>query len=322
LFSESQFEERINSNQQDPSGFQHVPERYRDDPIEWSPARSLVTGQTRFLPSAAVYLGFTGNGSRFCKGDSNGLASGNCLEEAILQGFLELVERDAVALWWYNRVQRPGVDLGSFENPLVSATEDLYAGLDRHLWVLDLTTDLGIPSFAALSAVFDGEREDIIFGFGSHLDAELALMRALSELNQMLPTILPSMEERRRQLLPEFEHAIAWWETARLKDHPYLSASTGKPSKNFGEYTRPDHGDILEAVEECVGRANRAGLDVLVHDLTRSDIGFPVVRVMVPGLRHFWRRLAPGRLFDIPVQLGWLEEALPEESMNPVSMFV
>jgi ribosomal protein S12 methylthiotransferase accessory factor len=47
-----------------------------------------------------------------------------------------------------------------------------------------------------------------------------------------------------------------------------------------------------------------------------------VARVFAPGLRHFWRRLGPGRLYDVPVTLGWLEEAHGENDLNPISMFV
>jgi oxazoline/thiazoline synthase len=31
-----------------------------------------------------------------------------------------------------------------------------------------------------------------------------------------------------------------------------------------------------------------------------------VVKVVVPGLRSFWARFAPGRLYDVPVRLGRL----------------
>ena len=80
--------------------------------IDWTPVWSLTTHESRYLPTAFCYFnGPQPDGEPFCIGDSNGNAAGNTLEEAILQGFLELVERDAVALWWYNRVQRPEVDL-------------------------------------------------------------------------------------------------------------------------------------------------------------------------------------------------------------------
>ena len=68
----------------------------------------------------------------------------------------------------------------------------------------------------------------------------------------------------------------------------------------------------------CVAIAERQGLDFLVLDQTRPDIEVPVVRVIVPGLRHFYRRFGPGRLYDVPVKLGWLEQPLKEEELNPI----
>jgi ribosomal protein S12 methylthiotransferase accessory factor len=67
-----------------------------------------------------------------------------------------------------------------------------------------------------------------------------------------------------------------------------------------------------------VNLARRAGLDFLVLDQTRPDIEVPVARVIVPGLRHFYRRFAPGRLFDVPVKLGWRDQPLPENELNPL----
>jgi oxazoline/thiazoline synthase len=58
-----------------------------------------------------------------------------------------------------------------------------------------------------------------------------------------------------------------------------------------------------------------------VLDQTRPDIGLSVVTVIVPGMRHFWRRLAPGRLYDVPVVLGWLPVPLSETQLNPLSIF-
>jgi oxazoline/thiazoline synthase len=46
------------------------------------------------------------------------------------------------------------------------------------------------------------------------------------------------------------------------------------------------------------------------------------VRVVVPGLRHPWKRLAPGRLYDVPVKLGWLDKPRAEPEMNPLVCFI
>ena len=60
---------------------------------------------------------------------------------------------------------------------------------------------------------------------------------------------------------------------------------------------------------------------MIVVQHTRPGIGFPVARVVVPGLRHFWQRLAPGRLYDVPVTLGWLQRPLTEPELNPIPFF-
>jgi ribosomal protein S12 methylthiotransferase accessory factor len=59
-----------------------------------------------------------------------------------------------------------------------------------------------------------------------------------------------------------------------------------------------------------------------VLDQTRPDVGLPVVKVLAPGLRPFWARFAPGRLFDVPVRLGRLAAPTPHEGLNPFPMFL
>lgn len=74
--------------------------------------------------------------------------------------------------------------------------------------------------------------------------------------------------------------------------------------------------------ETLVERLVRADVEVLVVDQSRRDIGLAVCRVLAPGLRHFWRRTAPGRLYDVPVELGWVEEPRAEGDLNRWSVFI
>ena len=101
-------------------------------------------------------------------------------------GFLELVERDAYAIWWYNRLQRAEVDLDKFDDTYIRDLKNQFAETGHRLWVLDVTSDLGIPSFVAVTHWMDHGRENIEFGSGAHFDARIALLRALTELNQFL----------------------------------------------------------------------------------------------------------------------------------------
>ena len=81
-----------------------------------------------------------------------------------------------------------------------------------------------------------------------------------------------------------------------------------------------DKDDIYDDVLTCVKIAQEAGMETLVLDQTRPDIELKVVKVIVPGLRHFWSRFGKGRLYDVPVKMGLLSAALQEEEMNSVPM--
>lgn len=290
--------------------------------IEWAPVWSLTHNEVKYMPASFCYFGHPDSTRYFfCAGDSNGTSAGNTLEEAILQGFLELIERDSVALWWYNRVQRPSVDLDSFHLPYLKALKAYYQGLNRDLWVIDITADLQIPAFAAVSRRVDSPVEDITVGFGAHLDAKIALLRAITELNQFLPAVTHRNEDgSTRYNFPDTE-AVDWWKTATIANESYLLPNPHLAAKRLQDYPRLASDDLKQDVETCVEIARQAGLETLVLDQTRPDIGMNVCRVIVPGLRHFWRRLGPGRLYDVPVKLGWLSEPTPEESLNPYSIF-
>jgi ribosomal protein S12 methylthiotransferase accessory factor len=320
LFSDRQYHERHERNAVG-SRFSFIPEPF--DPaaeIEWSPVWSLTRSQVRYLPTAFCYYDYPEPPERtFCIACSNGCAAGNTLEEAILQGFLELVERDGVALWWYNRVQRPAADLASFEEPYLDRLAAFLRERGRAFWALDLTTDLGIPVFATVCRRTAAPREQIVLGFGAHLDARIALLRAVTEMNQMLSS--PLLEAGAKTDPHADPETARWLATATIANQPYLVPADA-PRTTPASYPRTWTDDVLGDVEECRARVEREGLEVLVLDQTRPEIGLPVAKVIVPGLRHFWTRFAPGRLYTVPVRLGWLEHPRTEDELNPIPMFL
>ena len=276
--------------------------------IEWSPVWSLRDKRFKYLPTGLLYFFYRGSGQTST--DSNGCAAGNTLEEAIVQGFLELVERDAYAIWWYNRLQRASVDLGQFDDSYIRDLQTQLADAGRQLWVLDVTSDLGISCFVAVLHWMHNSQENIEFGSGAHFDARIALLRALTELNQFLSIGLMGGGTGEKSTLDGST-------PLRLRDHPFLMPSenlVAQPHSSF-KFGRLD---AREQVTTCVELAKREGLDFLVLDQTRPDIGVPVVRVIVPGMRHFYRRFAPGRLYDVPVKLGLRDRPLSENELNPI----
>jgi len=306
LFSDAQYQ----SPEDEPDDSHQVPVPF--DPsrkMDWTPVWSLRDQRFKYLPTSLMYF-FYGGGPGTYQADSNGCAAGNTLQEAIVQGFLELVERDAYAIWWYNRLQREELDLSQFDDSYVRDLHRQLADEGRRLWVLDITSDLGVPTYVAMLHWIQNGHENIEFGSGAHFDSRIALLRTLTELNQFLSIGLMGGGTGEKPSLDRVN-------PLRLKDHPFLTPS-GKPA------APPDSGskfgpleNTLQQVEACVGIAKRAGLDFLLLDQTRPDVEVPVVRVIVPGLRHFYRRFAPGRLYDIPVKLGLRDQPALESELTP-----
>jgi oxazoline/thiazoline synthase len=308
LFSDTQYRRRF-----EPVHDHHaMPTPDPFDPsaeIDWSPVWSLRDERFKYLPTSFLYFFYEGPGQ--IHADSNGCAAGNTLEEAIVQGFLELVERDSYAIWWYNRLQREELDISQLSDPYVRELRSRLADTGRKLWVLDITHDLGIPSYVALSHSVENGEDFVEFGSGSHFDARIALLRALTELNQFLSIGLMGMRDQGSLS----EDGTAPW---RLEEQSYLLPN-GRPSMTQVDFNATFGVlDAREQVMACVNLAKREGLDFLVLDQTRPDIGVSVARVIVPGLRHFYRRFAPGRLYDVPIKLGWLDRPVLESKLNPL----
>ena len=302
LFSEAQFQARHEPAEDDSHP---IPDPI--DPsakIEWSPAWSLRDQRFRYLPTGLCYFFY-----RDFHADSNGCAAGNTLQEAIVQGFLELVERDAYAIWWYNRLQRSAVDLDEFDDSYIRDIKTQFTGAGRRLWVLDVTNDLGVPTYVTILHWIKDGQENIEFGSGAHFDRRIALLRSLTELSQFLSIGLMGGGNGDKSSLDGVT-------PLRLENYPFLIPA-GRPTvaPKLGINVLLD--SARDQVEACVEIARRAGYDFLVLDQTRPDVEVPVARVIVPGLRHFYRRLGQGRLYDVPVKLGLLDRPLPEDELTP-----
>lgn len=316
LYDERQFDHRLEWNATH-APFQHVSSRFDSDAVlDWTPVWSMSEERHRLLPTGMLYFGAPGQG--YMTADSNGNAAGSSMEDAVLQGLLEVVERDAVALWWYNRTRQPAIDLAAFDDKWTAETRRVHAGLGRAVWALDLTSDIGVSVIVALSRRVDGAAEDIVMGFGAHLDPRVALRRALSELNQMMPAVV---DARAGEYDCDDPDAVHWWRTATVGNQPYLTRDPAIRPRVPEDYPYSPSSDLLTDVTMVRQRVEDSGHRVLVLDQTRPDIGLPVVKVIVPGLRHFWSRFAPGRLFDVPVRLGRLASPTRYDDLNPLPMF-
>jgi ribosomal protein S12 methylthiotransferase accessory factor len=326
LYSDKQYLERLAWNETCPHDVQRVPIPFDErEPVEWSPVWSLTHDCVKYLPTGLCYHGYPLAKSPSCWAETNGTAAGNCLEEAILQALFELIERDAVSIWWYNRLRCPRVDLDSFDDPYIREVEAYLARFDRDLWVLEVTMDIPVPVFVACSSRTSRRTEDIILGCGAHLDAKVALRRAITEMNQNLPSV-SAFDANGDTVFPvpetDFDRVVIdWYHAATKQNQAYLTPSSAPP-RGLSSYTPSCSDDVLADVTMCQKLLQSKGLEVLIQNQTRPEARMPVVKVFVPGLRPVWRRVAPGRLYTVPVELKLRHETIEESLVNPIFFFL
>jgi bacteriocin biosynthesis cyclodehydratase domain-containing protein len=317
-FSDRQYAERDSWNEVNDEPHAWVPKPLDEElTIDWVPVRSLTQPHTRFVPAAYCYYGHPDLRHMFCSSDSNGCAAGGTTTEAIAHALLELIERDAAAIWWYNKVRRPEADLDSFSLPIVRQLRETYRRQGRVFWALDLTTDLEIPVIAAISACVEHPVEDIIYGFGSDLDLSAAVTKALLEMNQSLLGVFKTAPAGVTRYRTDRPSARRWYQSATRANQPHLSPDPDRPVKSFSEYFRTPNDDWRDDVLHCTERLRLAGVEAFFLDQTRPDIGLPVSRLIAPGLCHFWRRFGTRRLYEVPVRMGWQEAPTAESDLNP-----
>ncbi len=255
----------------------------------WVEGFDLLVQEPTWVPYEVVHSDYTlpfPPGSGCFIASSNGLASGNHVLEALSHALLEVVERDAYSLW---RLTSGGghpddqVDLDSVTDPACRSVLDLYerAGVQVAAW--DMTSDVGLPSFAcriAEKTLDPYQRLYAAGGMGCHLRPETALLRSLTEAAQgRLTAISGSRDDKLRS---DYE---------RFRDPETLRGEHARVAPGARQVPLPrgiDAGDsFAEDVEMELERLAAAGIEqVIAVDLTDRAIGVPVVRVVVPGLEN------------------------------------
>jgi ribosomal protein S12 methylthiotransferase accessory factor len=273
---------------------------------DWCFAKSLLAEAPLLIPADYCFLNYQSSRSDepLCFSDTNGCSAGNTVEEAIYNGLLELIERDAVSIWWYNRLCYPEIVIESLESEFVKNMAQSLSENGRTMHILDISTDLLVPCVVAVSYK-TLTRDNILFGFGCNVQLERAVQRACYELGQLLSA-------HTFERIPGMTH----WLKADLEAVPYLLPGMQNGSR---EQTYTNQPETLYSLAKC---CEAEGISIFWVDLSRRECNFSVVRVVAPGLRSMTPRFAPGRLYDVPVKLGLLERKNTEANMNPIPMFL
>lgn len=280
--------------------------------LDWVEALSLRDGHTVWFPSELALRRPVANRRGRRQSESNGVGAGRTMTDAIYSGLMEVVERDAIGLWWFGaNAARNIPKTHPLAMNICEFSEKVRNGSDRRHWFLDLTTDIGIPAVAALSSSIDGRA--VVAGFSARIDAQQALFNAFLEMCQMelaQQLSLTKLKQRGREALTEQD--LIWierFENLSVKNYPSLQ----------GTGIARDHHDQLtdNPLNSAIEKLSENKLQPFFVNLTRSGIDVPVARILVPGLQSVNRDWISERLSKLLSKTNTLH-TYPENSLSPI----
>jgi ribosomal protein S12 methylthiotransferase accessory factor len=253
------------------------PEMY----LPWFRGWDIAKEEEIYVPAHAVFHPFPRGYLPPFRTNTNGLASGNTPEEAIFHGLAEVVERDAWSL--AEATRETGPRIRTISDPLGSELLKKFTDAEVEIGLKNITSDLGVPTIAAVAD--DVRLRDptlLTIGMGTHTSARIALLRALTEVAQSRLTQIHGARED--ATIADFRKKMGYERTKRMNRYWF----DARAELEFGAIPSFDSDDFLTDIRFVTGRIRQAGLErVIVCNLTRPELGVPVVRVIVPGLEVF-----------------------------------
>ena len=279
--------------------------------LEWIEAEEIISESPILVPANAVFHPYIPNreikpsAMAMFKGNTNGLASGNVIEEAVLHGIFEVVERDAWSIFELTKRNKKQIDLDTIENDTVSELVEKFTEQGIKIKLMDITADLKIPTIVA--SADDTVLKDaalLTLGVGTHLNPEIAAIRALSEVAQSRATQIHGTRED--TVRADFMRK-AGYENMKRTNKDYFVEEDEKI--NLSDIENKITGSIKKDIEVSIEEVQKAGLDkVIYYDLTREEIGVNVARVIIPKAELYCldeERLGNRALeYDRKVRLG------------------
>ncbi len=251
--------------------------------IEWVGAYDLMNGEEVFVSANAVYHPYDAPGQcqKLFLSNTNGLASGNVLEEAILHGLLEVIERDAISTAQFTRNLGKEIVLTEEDGYLYELAQKFKdAGIELKIWLVP--TDTGIPTIIA--ATDDVKLKDpalLVMGAGSHLKPEIAIARAITEAAQSrVVQIQGAREDTDRE---GFIRSVGY---DRMKRLNWFWFEEGEKI-SLSEVKDLSGKSPAENIDVILGQLKGLAEKVIVADLSREEVAVPVVRVIIPGFELF-----------------------------------
>jgi ribosomal protein S12 methylthiotransferase accessory factor len=282
LFHERQYEHRA---------FRFKPFR-GDTRVSWIRGFGLPDGDTALLPAQCVFISsFPAGEPCLAVPTSNGLACGATLEEAVLAGLLELVERDAVMLAWYNRLSLPLLDW-SRDDAMCAVDEWLFRPVGLRYSAVDLSCFFGLPCVLGVVHGAPGQLGALGVGAACAITVQEAWRKALSEAFAVRRWARESASDADAQIPDDpfdicgfDDHILFYAEHERAARAAFLDASVER--RHVADITPVAGDDVASRVRSVTSRLASSDVGAYAVDITSPDVadaGLVVARVVAPEL--------------------------------------
>lgn len=254
--------------------------------LEWSMSHDLITGDDYYVATNAVFHPYICDASAesLFKSNTNGLASGNILEEAILHGIFEVIERDAWSIFEMTHKNYSQIDIESIESELICEVIEKFESEGIKIKLMDLTADINIPTIAA--SADDTVTRDaglLTLGIGTHLDPEVAILRALTEVAQSRATQINGARED--TVRADFAREAGYERMKRINRYYFRQEDDQiSLSEIENRSTTSITKDLKIVKDELIANDIK---HILYYDLTRPEIDVSVVRVIIPEMELY-----------------------------------
>lgn len=262
-----------------------LPRRLQKNPdetrLEWIESINIKTEEKILIPANAVYHPYqTNEESHIFKSNTNGLASGNIIEEAVFHGMTEVIERDAWSLFETYK-KRVEINASKSDNSIITDILKRFHDVGIDIKLIDLTADISVHTVAAVAD--DTVLKDpalLTMGVGTHLDPEIAVIRALTEVAQSRATQIHGTRED--TVRATFMRKAGYERMKRINSHWFGETDQ---SINIKSMKNRCSSSFKKDIEITIKQLQKCGIeDVLFVDLTRKEVEIPVARIIIPGL--------------------------------------
>lgn len=308
----------------------------RDRSVHWVWGFSLSEDRPILVPETFAYYSL-GGGEGFVYETSNGCAVGGSLEEAILYGIFEIVERDAFLMAWYGQLPIPRLDsktIDDTELQLMLHRLQSITGYEIHLF--NATTENGIPSIWAMAKNTKDDGLNLLCAAGAHLDPIRAVKGAVQELSGMLLNMDDVFVKNRKKYEKMLRDSYL---VRHMEDHSMLYGLKEaekrmfflldkRMNRNFKDEFQPvrQTTDLLDDLNGVLETFKKLNLEVIVVDQTGPELkrnGLHCVKVVIPGMlpmtfgHHLTRLKGLDRVLTVPAKLGYVKQPLTYGELNP-----